>query len=274
MPADREPRSQAGSCAVPQVAKLDFLVWLVSLVGTVCLGVGTGLTIAISLVSSCRVASRNILPIVDFDSVAMASCDGRAPRPTCLWFAGPLTQRQARHRRRCCSLFMSRRCRTRRCWDGSPAHMSTGMLRPPCTSRAVCPPLVAMFAPDTTHSILDVTSSRSRLASRRRDPGCRERSAHRVQLMSPVMSGRNVKQYPDAEQLDGVLIVRLDAPLYFANSRFIRDRLRRYKRKAEARAAPSVHSSSGLPGRLPVNQCAYRGHRRGRLPSVAFGVMR
>ena len=51
------------------------------------------------------------------------------------------------------------------------------------------------------------------------------------------ISGRNVKQYPDAEQLDGVLIVRLDAPLYFANSRFIRDRLRRYKRKAEARAA-------------------------------------
>ncbi len=35
------------------MAKLDFLVWLVSLVGTVCLGVGTGLTIAISLVSVC-----------------------------------------------------------------------------------------------------------------------------------------------------------------------------------------------------------------------------
>ena len=29
------------------MAKLDFLVWLVSLLGTICLGVGTGLTIAI-----------------------------------------------------------------------------------------------------------------------------------------------------------------------------------------------------------------------------------
>ena len=36
-------------------------MWLVSLVGTVCLGVGTGLTIAISLVSSSGIAS---LPMI------------------------------------------------------------------------------------------------------------------------------------------------------------------------------------------------------------------
>ena len=44
--------SRTSTLRCPQVAKLDFLVWLVSLVGTVCLGVGTGLTIAISLVST------------------------------------------------------------------------------------------------------------------------------------------------------------------------------------------------------------------------------
>ena len=49
-------------------------------------------------------------------------------------------------------------------------------------------------------------------------------------------SSRNVKQYPDAEQVDGILIVRLDAPLYFANTRFIRERLRSYYRKAQARS--------------------------------------
>ncbi len=58
------------------------------------------------------------------------------------------------------------------------------------------------------------------------------------------VGGRNVKQYPDAEQLAGIVIVRLDAPLYFANSRFIRDRLRRYKRKAEASAPSSPLRSS------------------------------
>ncbi len=52
MPAAHESETQVGVCW-PQVAKLDFLVWLVCLVGTVCLGVGTGLTIAISLVSVC-----------------------------------------------------------------------------------------------------------------------------------------------------------------------------------------------------------------------------
>ncbi len=42
-----------------------------------------------------------------------------------------------------------------------------------------------------------------------------------------------MKQYPDAEQVDGILIVRLDAPLYFANTRFIRERLRIYYRRAQ-----------------------------------------
>ncbi len=56
--------------------------------------------------------------------------------------------------------------------------------------------------------------------------------------LSLIPNHRNVKQYPDAEQVDGILIVRLDAPLYFANTRFIRERLRSYHRKAQARSLP------------------------------------
>ena len=34
---------------------------------------------------------------------------------------------------------------------------------------------------------------------------------------------RNVKQYPNAEQYQGMVICRIDAPLYFANSQYIRE---------------------------------------------------
>jgi sulfate transporter 4 len=34
---------------------------------------------------------------------------------------------------------------------------------------------------------------------------------------------RDVKQYPDAEQHRGILVCRIDAPLYFANAQFIRE---------------------------------------------------
>lgn len=36
---------------------------------------------------------------------------------------------------------------------------------------------------------------------------------------------RNVKQYPEAKQLEGILIVRVDAPIYFANVTPLRDAL-------------------------------------------------
>jgi len=45
---------------------------------------------------------------------------------------------------------------------------------------------------------------------------------------------RNVKQYPDVERYDGVLIIRIDAPMYFANAQNIRDRVRGYKYAATA----------------------------------------
>lgn len=55
---------------------------------------------------------------------------------------------------------------------------------------------------------------------------------------------RNIKQYADAEQYDGLVIIRIDGPLYFANAQNIRDKVRKYKRVAtealEARQAGQV----------------------------------
>ena len=34
-----------------------------------------------------------------------------------------------------------------------------------------------------------------------------------------------MKQYPEAKQLEGILIVRVDAPIYFANVTPLRDAL-------------------------------------------------
>ncbi|KAI4351112.1 hypothetical protein L6164_005497 [Bauhinia variegata] len=40
---------------------------------------------------------------------------------------------------------------------------------------------------------------------------------------------RNVKQYPEAYTYNGIVIVRIDAPIYFANTSYIKDRLREYE---------------------------------------------
>lgn len=45
------------------------------------------------------------------------------------------------------------------------------------------------------------------------------------------LSDRNVKQYPEAEQMDGILLVRLDAALYFANVQYIRERIEHYQER-------------------------------------------
>jgi len=43
---------------------------------------------------------------------------------------------------------------------------------------------------------------------------------------------RNIKQYPEAEQYYGLLIVRIDGPLFFANALTVRDKVRKYKHVA------------------------------------------
>lgn len=44
----------------------------------------------------------------------------------------------------------------------------------------------------------------------------------------------NIKQYPAAERYDGVAIIRIDAPIWFANAQNVRDKVRKYKNKALA----------------------------------------
>ncbi|GAB2276665.1 Sulfate transporter 4.1, chloroplastic [Dionaea muscipula] len=40
---------------------------------------------------------------------------------------------------------------------------------------------------------------------------------------------RNIRQYPEAHTYNGMVIVRVDAPIYFANTSYIKDRLRDYE---------------------------------------------
>ncbi|KAF9676776.1 hypothetical protein SADUNF_Sadunf08G0038200 [Salix dunnii] len=53
---------------------------------------------------------------------------------------------------------------------------------------------------------------------------------------------RNVEQYPEAYTYNGIVIVRIDAPIYFANTSFIKDRLREYEVDADksSRRGPEV----------------------------------
>ena len=48
---------------------------------------------------------------------------------------------------------------------------------------------------------------------------------------------RNVKQYQEVEIYDGIVIMRIDAPLYFANAQNVREKIRKYRLLAEERAA-------------------------------------
>lgn len=48
---------------------------------------------------------------------------------------------------------------------------------------------------------------------------------------------RNVKQYPEAERYDGIVMVRIDAPIYFANTQNVREKVTKYERQAESQLA-------------------------------------
>ena len=50
---------------------------------------------------------------------------------------------------------------------------------------------------------------------------------------SPPIPCRNIRQYPEAAEESGLLLVRLDAPLYFANVQYVRDRLRKYELRSQ-----------------------------------------
>lgn len=43
---------------------------------------------------------------------------------------------------------------------------------------------------------------------------------------------RNIEQYPNSELIPGVLVARLDAPIYFANCNWMRHKLEEYEEEA------------------------------------------
>ncbi|PON91476.1 SLC26A/SulP transporter [Trema orientale] len=53
---------------------------------------------------------------------------------------------------------------------------------------------------------------------------------------------RNIQQYPEAYTYNGIVIVRIDAPIYFANISYIKDRLREYETAVDrcSRRGPEV----------------------------------
>lgn len=57
---------------------------------------------------------------------------------------------------------------------------------------------------------------------------------------------RNVKQYPEAERYDGIVMVRIDAPIYFANTQNVRDKLQKYELKAEQELAERGNEATGI----------------------------
>eukprot|EP00192_Tetraselmis_astigmatica_P007586 CAMPEP_0117680504 /NCGR_PEP_ID=MMETSP0804-20121206/18396_1 /TAXON_ID=1074897 /ORGANISM="Tetraselmis astigmatica, Strain CCMP880" /LENGTH=749 /DNA_ID=CAMNT_0005490023 /DNA_START=80 /DNA_END=2329 /DNA_ORIENTATION=- len=50
---------------------------------------------------------------------------------------------------------------------------------------------------------------------------------------------RNIKQYPDATTISGVVLIRIDSPIYFANVAYVKDRLQKYELRAEQDAEVS-----------------------------------
>lgn len=57
---------------------------------------------------------------------------------------------------------------------------------------------------------------------------------------------RNVRQYPDAERYDGVVLVRIDGSLHFANAQNVRDKIRKYRLQAEVELEANVPEGLGI----------------------------
>ncbi|XP_031267252.1 sulfate transporter 3.1-like [Pistacia vera] len=54
---------------------------------------------------------------------------------------------------------------------------------------------------------------------------------------------RNVEQYPNAKSIPGILILEIDAPIYFANSSYLRERIARWVVEEEERLKSSGEST-------------------------------
>jgi len=59
---------------------------------------------------------------------------------------------------------------------------------------------------------------------------------------------RNVKQYPGVETYDGIVCIRIDAPIYFANTQHIREKVQKYYRRAQEQLSVSHHQQDPEEG--------------------------
>lgn len=57
---------------------------------------------------------------------------------------------------------------------------------------------------------------------------------------------RSVDQYPDATSTPGILILQIDAPIYFANTNYLRERISRWMDEEEDRLKKSMGDTSSL----------------------------
>jgi sulfate transporter 4 len=55
---------------------------------------------------------------------------------------------------------------------------------------------------------------------------------------------RNIKQYPKAERYDGIVLIRVDAPIYFANTQNVREKIQKYLERAEEKLQEEHRHSS------------------------------
>jgi len=72
---------------------------------------------------------------------------------------------------------------------------------------------------------------------------------------------RNVKQYPEAERYDGIVMVRIDAPIYFANTQNVREKLIKYEMLAERQMGSPKDTmiSPSSPGPVSVTPTSNSG---------------
>ncbi|CAL8125178.1 unnamed protein product [Prunus armeniaca] len=62
-------------------------------------------------------------------------------------------------------------------------------------------------------------------------------------LPIPYMVYRNVEQYPNASNVPGILILEIDAPIYFTNTNYLRERITRWINDEEDRIKSAGESS-------------------------------
>jgi sulfate transporter 4 len=62
---------------------------------------------------------------------------------------------------------------------------------------------------------------------------------------------RDIKQYPDAQTYDGIVCIRVDAPMYFANTQHIRDKVLKYYLRAEEQLTNQLRENGEIQNEVP-----------------------